>query len=140
MPAYAQISGHLGQDIELRFTNGGTPVANVSLASNRFKKDAGGEKVSVADWFRVTIFGRDAEVLAQYAKKGSAIAFNGRLQTDSYFDREGVQRISTFLIADSFEFMQRAKRDANEESPKAVKRTELASKDSSGDESDGIPF
>jgi single-strand DNA-binding protein len=140
MPAYAQISGHLGQDVELRQTNGGTPVVNVSLASNRFKKDAGGEKLSVADWFRVTIFGRDAEVLAQYAKKGSAVAFNGRLQTDSYFDREGVQRISTFLIADSFEFMPRAKRDANEEEQKAGKRTAPVSKDGSGDESDDIPF
>lgn len=140
MPAYAQISGHLGQDIELRQTNGGTPVVNVSLASNRFKKDAGGEKVSIADWFRVTIFGRDAEVLAQYAKKGSAVAFNGRLQTDSYFDREGVQRVTTFLIADSFEFMQRAKRDASEEAPKAGKRTEAVSKNNSGDDSDDIPF
>jgi single-strand DNA-binding protein len=140
MPAYAQISGHLGQDIELRQTNGGTPVVNVSLASNRFKKDAGGEKVSIADWFRVTIFGRDAEVLAQYAKKGSAVAFNGRLQTDSYFDREGVQRVTTFLIADSFEFMQRAKRDASEEAPKAGKRTEAVPKGDSGDESDDIPF
>jgi single-stranded DNA-binding protein len=79
-------------------------------------------------------------VLAQYAKKGSAVAFNGRLQTDSYFDREGVQRISTFLIADSFEFMPRAKRDANEEAQKAGKRTAPVSKDGSGDESDDIPF
>lgn len=140
MPAYAQISGHLGQDVELRQTNSGTPVVNVSLASNRFKKDAAGEKLSVADWFRVTVFGHDAEVLAQYAKKGSAVAFNGRLQTDSYLDREGVERATTFLIADSFQFMPRAKRDGNDAAQKADKRTEVASKNGSGDDSDDIPF
>jgi len=137
MPAYAQISGNLGQDVELRFTHGGTPVANVSLASNRFKKDAGGEKVSIADWFRVTVFGRDAEVLAQYAKKGSGVAFNGRLQTDSYLDREGVERTSTFLIADSFEFMPRAKRNEGDEArPKPGKQREKVS----ADELEEIPF
>ncbi|MEP7342636.1 MAG: single-stranded DNA-binding protein [Acidobacteriota bacterium] len=137
MPAYAQISGHLGQDVELRFTNSGTPVANVSLASNRFKKDAGGEKVSIADWFRVTVFGRNAEVLAQYAKKGSGLAFNGRLQTDSYLDREGVERATTFLIADSFEFMSRAKRDEGGGArPKADTRHEKVS----ADELEEIPF
>jgi single-strand DNA-binding protein len=137
MAAFAQVSGHLGQDVELRYTNGGTPVINVSLASNRFKKDAGGEKVSIADWFRVTVFGRDAEVLAQYAKKGSGVAFNGRLQTDSYLDREGVERTSTFLIADSFEFMQRAKRDEGDGArPKAGKRQEKVS----ADELEEIPF
>lgn len=110
MSAYAQIAGHLGQDVELRHTNGGVPVVNLSVASNRSRKDESGEKVNIADWFRVSIFGRDAEVLAQYAHKGSALSFNGRLQTDSYLDREGVERTATFLIADSFEFMPGNKR------------------------------
>ena len=139
MSAYAQISGHLGQDVELRQTNNGTPVVNLSLASNRFKKNADGEKVSVADWFRVTIFGRDAEVLAQYAKKGSAVAFNGRLQTDSYLDREGAQRVTTFLIADSFEFMPRTKRDERDGGgTKTGKQTEAGTANEASD--DDIPF
>ncbi|MGH6821567.1 MAG: single-stranded DNA-binding protein, partial [Methylocella sp.] len=92
------------------FTHGGTPVVNLSVASNRQKKDANGERISVPDWYRVTVFGRDAEIIAEYAGKGSALAFNGRLQTDSYVDREGQQRTSTFLIADSFEFVPTAKR------------------------------
>jgi single-strand DNA-binding protein len=80
------------------------------VASNRQRKDGSGERVNVADWFKVTAFGREAEVIAQYANKGSLLAFNGRLQTDSYTDREGKQRTSTYLIADSFEFMPSAKR------------------------------
>lgn len=110
MASFAQINGRLGQDPALNYTNGGTPVVNLSVASNRQKKGADGEKVSVADWYRVTVFGRDAEIIAQYAKKGSALAFNGRLQTDSYVDREGQQRTSIYLIADSFEFVPTAKR------------------------------
>ena len=82
MSAYAQVSGRLGQEPELRFTNSDVPVLNLSIASNRQKKDANGEKISIADWFRITVFGRDAEIIAQYARKGSALAFNGRLQTD----------------------------------------------------------
>jgi single-strand DNA-binding protein len=110
MSAYAQISGRLGQEPDLRYTNSDVPVLNLSIASNRQKRDANGEKITVADWFRITVFGRDAEIIAQYAKKGSALAFNGRLQTDSYTDREGQQRTSTSIIADSFEFVAAQKR------------------------------
>ncbi|MBL8207568.1 MAG: single-stranded DNA-binding protein [Blastocatellia bacterium] len=105
MSAYAQISGRLGQEPELRYTNSDVPVLNLSIASNRQKRDTNGEKINVADWFRITVFGRDAEIIAQYAKKGSALAFNGRLQTDSYTDREGQQRSTTSIVADSFEFV-----------------------------------
>lgn len=108
--AFAQITGRLGRDPEITYTHGGTPVVNLSVASNRQKKGPDGEKVEVADWFRVSLFGRNAEIIAEYAKKGSALAFNGRLLTDSYVDREGQQRTSTYLIADSFEFVSTAKR------------------------------
>jgi len=105
MPAWGQISGRLGQDPTLNYTNGGTPVVNLSVASNRQKKDANGEKISLADWYRVSVFGRDAEIIAQYARKGSALAFNGRLQNEKYVDREGVERTTTILVASSFEFV-----------------------------------
>ena len=96
--------------VTINYTNGGTPVINLSVASNRQKKNGDGDKVSVADWYRITVFGRDAEIISQYAMKGSALSFNGRLQTDSYTDREGKERTSTYLIADSFEFVPMPKR------------------------------
>jgi single-strand DNA-binding protein len=73
MSAYAQIAGRLGQEPELRFTNSDVPVLNLSIASNRQKRDVNGEKITVADWFRITVFGRDAEIIAQYAKKGRVL-------------------------------------------------------------------
>jgi single-strand DNA-binding protein len=111
MSAYAQISGRLGSEPELRFTNSGTPVINLSIANNRSVK-VGEERQSIADWFKVTVFGRDAEVITQYAKKGSPLAFNGRLQNEKYVDRDGVSRTSTILVASSFEFVPTAKRDS----------------------------
>jgi single-strand DNA-binding protein len=146
MSAYAQIAGRLGQEPELRFTNSDVPVLNLSIASNRQKRDVNGEKITVADWFRITVFGRDAEIIAQYAKKGSALAFNGRLQTDSYTDREGQQRTSTSIIADSFEFVATQKKtdDAAPAEPEEVaepKPTKGRKKSAkSKEESDDIPF
>jgi single-strand DNA-binding protein len=142
MAAFAQLSGFLGTQPELRFTNGGVPVVNLSIANNRSVK-VGDERQSVADWFKVTIFGRDAEVIAQYAKKGSALAFNGRLQNEKYVDREGVERTSTILVASSFEFVQTAKREegrmneAGANGARANDREESGAVDS---ETDGIPF
>ena len=146
MSAYAQISGRLGQEPELRFTNSDVPVVNLSIASNRQKRDANGEKTTVADWFRITVFGRDAEIIAQYAKKGSALAFNGRLQTDSYTDREGQQRTTTSIIADSFEFVATQKKpedvapagpeDAVEPKPTKGRKKSVKGKE----DSDDIPF
>ncbi len=124
MSAYAQVTGRLGQDPALSYTHGGTPVVNLSVASNRQKKNGEGEKVSVADWYRITVFGRDAEIISQYATKGSALSFNGRLQTDSYTDREGQQRTSIYLIADSFEFVPMPKR--SDEDVEATENTEAS--------------
>lgn len=121
-------------------------MLNLSIASNRQKRDTNGEKITVADWFRITVFGRDAEIIAQYAKKGSALAFNGRLQTDSYTDREGQQRTTTSVIADSFEFVATQKRTevaAEEEreevvAPKPAKGRKKTGKAKADD--DDVPF
>src|SRR5215468_5602949 len=104
MSAFAQLSGRLGFEPELRRTNGGTPVVNLSVANNRSVK-IGDKRESVADWFKVTVFGRDAEIIAQFAKKGSALVFNGRLQNEKWVDRDGAERTSTVLVASSFEFL-----------------------------------
>jgi single-strand DNA-binding protein len=142
MAAFAQISGRLGSEPELRFTNGGTPVINLSVANNRSVK-VGEERQSVADWFKVTVFGRDAEVIAQYAKKGSALAFNGRLQSEKYVDREGNPRTATVLVASSFEFVPGAKREdgkANGVDTKGTFASNAKAAESSALEDDEIPF
>lgn len=133
MPATAQISGRLGFDPELRQTNGGIAVVNLSVANNRSIKNGEGREF-VADWYKVTLFGRDAEVIAEYAKKGSALAFNGRLQMERYDDRDGNPRSSVVLVANSFEFLPGPKRDEN----KPVKAEAHSTAAETGEED--IPF
>lgn len=110
MAAFGQLTGRIGTEPELRFTNSGTPVINLSIANNRSIK-VGEERQPITDWFKVSVFGRDAEVISQYARKGSALAFNGRLQNEKWVDREGVERTSTVLIASSFEFLPGRKKE-----------------------------
>jgi len=138
MSAYAQISGRLGSEPELRFTNSGTPVINLSIANNRSVK-VGEERQSIADWFKVTVFGRDAEVITQYAKKGSALAFNGRLQNEKYVDRDGNQRTSTILVASSFEFVPLGKRDEQKLGGEASVN-DAENSDATHSDSSDIPF
>lgn len=137
MSATAQITGRLGFEPELRHTNGGVPVVNLSVANNRSVK-VGDIRETIADWYRITVFGRDAEVIAQHAKKGSALAFNGRLQIERYVDREGHERNATILVANSFEFVPMAKREAN--TTGETKKNEKSASLSEEDEENDIPF
>src|SRR5215468_5614249 len=124
MSAFAQLSGRLGFEPELRRTNGGTPVVNLSVANNRSVK-IGDKRESVADWFKVSVFGRDAEIIAQYAKKGSALVFNGRLQNEKWVDRDGAERTSTVLVASSFEFLQSKRSGESMADEKAGAKSEI---------------
>jgi single-strand DNA-binding protein len=137
MSAFAQISGRLGGEPELRRTNGGTPVLNLSIANNRSVK-VGETREPIADWFRITVFGRDAEVISQYARKGSGLAFNGRLQNEKWVDREGVERRSTVLIASSFEFLPSTKRENASTSDTNTERVEFPL--ATEEDEEGIPF
>jgi single-strand DNA-binding protein len=137
MSAFAQISGRLGYGPELKYTNGGTPVVNLSVANNRTMK-VGDIRKSVADWFKIVIFGRQAEIIAQYAKKGSALAFNGQLQIEKYVDREGIERVSPVLIASSFEFLPSGKQEEASTAETVTTATQFPA--SSEDDLSDIPF
>jgi primosomal replication protein N len=77
----AQIIGHLGRDPEVRATPEGTAVANLAVATNQTWKDKDGERQERTEWHRVVLFGKIAEIAAEYLKKGSLVYLQGRLQT-----------------------------------------------------------
>lgn len=150
MSAYAQITGRLGMEPELRFTHSGAAVVNLSVANHRNVK-IGEERESITDWFKITVFGKDAETIAEYAKKGSALAFNGRLQYEQYTDREGLSRTATVLVASSFEFVSTGqRREAQTDGPEAgteeepkpakTKRKQNAQASAEAMNEDDIPF
>ncbi len=76
------VVGHLGTDPEMRFTPEGTPVTSFRVASNIRYRDAGGELREETIWFRVSVFGRQAEVANQHLQKGRAVLVEGRLRPD----------------------------------------------------------
>ena len=95
----AQIIGHLGRDPEVRYTPEGTAIANLAVATNETWKDKNGEKQERAEWHRVVLFGRVAEIAAEYLRKGSLVYLQGRLQTRKWQDDHGQDRHTTEIVA-----------------------------------------
>lgn len=96
----AILVGNLGRDAEMRFTAGGTPVATVSLATTERYNDRDGNKKEDTQWHRVVIWGKTAESLQDYLKKGKQIYVEGRIQTREWTDKDGKQARTTEIRAD----------------------------------------
>ncbi len=93
--------GNLGADVELRYTPGGTAVGNVRLATTETWNDKNsGERREQTEWHRVVLWGKQAETLQEYLKKGRQICVEGRLQTRSWEDRDGNKRYTTEVRSD----------------------------------------
>ena len=94
------ILGNLGADPDIKYTQAGSPVANLSVATSESWKDkTTNEKVEKVEWHRVVVFGRLAEIAGDYLKKGSKIFVEGKLQTRDWEDSEGKKRYTTEVIA-----------------------------------------
>jgi single-strand DNA-binding protein len=97
--------GNFGQDPEARQTNGGQDVANFTLATNRKFKKKDGEQVDETEWHRLVAWGKQAEIICKYCTKGSKIYVEGRLQTRSYDDKDGVKKYTTEIVVENFTFL-----------------------------------
>jgi single-strand DNA-binding protein len=92
--------GTLGKDPEVRYSQSGSAMTSVSLATNEKWKDKNGEMQERTEWHRVKFFGRLAEIAGEYLKKGGQCYVEGRLRTEKYTDKQGVEKYSTDIIAD----------------------------------------
>ena len=95
----AILVGRLGQKPELRYTPSQSAVTNVTLATNETRRDASGNNIDSTEWHRVVVFGKTAEFVANYLDKGTLIYVEGRLQTRSWEDRDGVKKYTTEIVA-----------------------------------------
>lgn len=95
--------GNLVRDPELKALPSGSAVTNFSIATNRTWKDKEGNKQEDVEFHNIVVFGRQAETVAQYMKKGSAIFVEGRLQTRSW-ETDGVKKYRTEIVADHTQF------------------------------------
>lgn len=95
------IVGRLGKDPEIRgFGNGGT-VASFTVATTRVWKNGQGQKQEETEWHNITAFGKLADIIGQYAKKGQLVLVTGRLKTDSW-EKDGQKYYKTGIIAETF--------------------------------------
>jgi single-strand DNA-binding protein len=97
--------GNLGRDPELRYTPQGTPVCSFTLATNERRKDRAGESQDVTTWFKVTLWGRQAETASQYLAKGRPVYIEGRLRVEEWTDRDGKQRYTLEVNATDMQFI-----------------------------------
>jgi single-strand DNA-binding protein len=111
----AILIGNLTKDIELRTTPNGKQVASTSMATNKSYKDANGIKQQVATFHNLVIWGKQAEVIAQYAGKGSKIAVEGEINNRSYDDRDGNKKYISEIIVREFEFLDSKPKEEKEE-------------------------
>ena len=103
------IVGNLGRDPEVRYMPSGDAIANIAVATTYKSKDRNtGEQREITEWHRISFFGRLAEVVGQYMKKGASIYVEGRLQTRKYTDKDGVERYATEIIGEQMQMLGRA--------------------------------
>lgn len=95
----ALLIGRLGADPVVRYTPDGAMVTNFSLATDEQWKDKAGEKVQKTEWHRIVTFGKLAEICGNYLAKGKLVFIEGRIQTKSWEDKEGIKRTTTEIIA-----------------------------------------
>lgn len=94
-----EIIGNVGRDPEMKYGGSGDAICSVPVAVAEKWKDRAGEKRERTEWFNVTAFGKLAEIIGQYVKKGNPIFVAGAQRTEEYTDKEGVKRRATKLIA-----------------------------------------
>ena len=107
------IVGYLGRDPELRYTPQGTAVCNLSVATTEKRRNARGETEEHTIWFRISAWGRQAEVAAEFLAKGRQVYVEGRLRLEEYTDREGNPRTSAEVNASDIHFLGQRGEAAN---------------------------
>lgn len=98
--------GRLGADPEVRYTQDGMVVTNFRLATDEQWTDKNGEKAQKTEWHRIVTFGKLAEICGNYLSKGSLIYLEGRIQTRSWEDRDGVKQYTTEIVASNMQRLE----------------------------------
>lgn len=104
------VVGNLGRDPELRYTPQGTAVCSFSMATNEKRRDKSGEFQDVTTWFKVTLWGSQAENASKYLAKGRQVFIEGRLRVEEWTDRDNNKRTSLEVNATDMQFLGGAER------------------------------
>jgi len=105
--------GNLGKDPEVRHLEGGTAVANFTLATTEVFKDKSGVRQEQTEWHSIVVWRGLAEIAEKYLKKGMTIYLEGKLRTRSWDDKEGHKRNSTEIVGDTFTILSKKENAAS---------------------------
>lgn len=111
--------GAVGKDPELRYSQSGSAVASISLATSESWKDKNGDKQERTEWHKLQFFGKLAEIVGEYVKKGQQLYVEGSLRTDKYTDKQGVEKYSTGIIVNEMQMLGGRRDQEGEQKPKA---------------------
>ena len=141
------VLGHLGRDPDVRKTQGGTSVASFSVATSESFTGSDGEKKEKTEWHNVVAWGKLADVVGQYVKKGSQVHVEGRLETRSWEDKDGVKKYKTEIVAQQIQFCgggkgdgERRERPQERHEPARQEQAQYAAPDESFGGDDDLPF
>lgn len=114
--------GMVGQDPELREFGEGKKVANFSLATNKSYKPANGERKTETQWHRIKAWGKDAEFIGNYIKKGDMVCVEGEIQYGKYTSKEGVEKYTTDIVVNKVQSLSsKRKEDGASDAPAQAK-------------------
>ena len=136
------IVGNLGRDPETRSFPNGDQVANVTVATtDRWKDKASGDMKESTEWHRISFFGRLAEIAGQYLRKGSQVYVEGSLRTRKYTDKDGIEKYSTEIRADSMQMLGQRQGGEQQAAPRQAPASAPAKAAAGFDDlDDDIPF
>ena len=129
--------GRLWKDPEIVYANSGTAIAKVALATSEKRKDQSGQYVEKTEWHNLVMFGKLADVVGQYMKKGSQAYFEGRLETEKW-EKDGVTRYTTKVIVNQMEML--GSREGQERPPSRTPQSSRPAPPDYDDEDNSIPF
>ena len=110
--------GNVGNEPEIRYTSSGQAVANLSLATSEVWKDkTTGDKQERTEWHRIVSFGKSAEIVRDYIKKGSKLFVEGSLKTRKWEDKNGVERYTTEVVSNEIQMLDSRGDQNNSSSP-----------------------
>lgn len=97
--------GNLGNDPEVKFTQGGMAVCTLSLATTSVRKDKDGQQIEKTEWHRVKLFGKLGEIAGEYLKKGAQVYIEGSIRYDKFTGSDGVEKYFTDIVADEMQML-----------------------------------
>ena len=97
--------GNVGEDPRINKTNQEQVVAHFSLATHEEYTDKEGKEIKKTEWHKIVVWNKRAEIVSKYVKKGDPLYVEGKLQTSSWEDKEGIKRYTTEIVCDNFLFL-----------------------------------